>query len=107
MTTETEGVSAMSAELGLLPEQAIRDIANGLNGVHPKLGQWQRDLRLARAVEAATRHRNSAVMEAHTGIRLSTVEYLESMRTRDSDPGCRDCADNDGTCPHDGHKCGT
>lgn len=27
-------------------------------------------------------------------------------RTGDGEPGCRDCADNDGTCPHDGHKCG-
>ncbi len=40
-----------------LPEQVIRDIANGLNGVQPTLGQWQRDLRLARAVEQATRER--------------------------------------------------
>lgn len=38
-----------------LPEQQIRDIANGLNGVSPKLGQWQRDLMLARAVEATAR----------------------------------------------------
>ena len=40
-------------QLGQLPEQAIRDLANGLNEVQPMLGQWQRDLRLARAVEAA------------------------------------------------------
>lgn len=70
---------------------------------------------------AADRHRISALMEAHTGIRLATVEYLEMMRQGptpeewaeldarargDGEPGCRDCADNNGTCPHDGHKCG-
>lgn len=37
----------------VLPEQAIRDIANGLNGMQPMLSQRQRDMRLARAVEAA------------------------------------------------------
>lgn len=39
--------------LGPLPERAVRDIANGLNGVQPKLAQWRRDLMLARAVAAA------------------------------------------------------
>lgn len=39
--------------VGLLPERRISDIANGLNGWQPVLGQWTRDLKLARAVEAA------------------------------------------------------
>ena len=33
-----------------------------------------------RRAVAAERHRISALMEAHTGIRLATVEYLEAMR---------------------------
>jgi hypothetical protein len=36
-----------------LTEKDIRNIANGLNGVQPPLSQWARDLKLARAIEAA------------------------------------------------------
>lgn len=53
MNTDAGGASASNAGLGRMPEQTIRDLVNGLNGLQPMLGQWQRDLRLARAVEAA------------------------------------------------------
>lgn len=65
----TESAKPLGLGLGeglgpLLTEQAIRDIANGLNGVQPMLGQWQRDLRLARAVEAAARKHCAAAVRA-------------------------------------------
>ena len=62
-----------------------------------------------------------ALLQTHCGLDLETLEYLETMRQGpmpeewaaldanargDGEPGCRDCADNNGTCPHDGHKCG-
>ena len=70
---------------------------------------------------AAERGRIDQLLRDHQGVSLETLEYLETMRigpTReqwaeldarargDGEPGCRDCADNNGTCPHDGHKCG-
>ena len=42
------------SEESYIPEEVIRIFSNGLNGIQPPLSQWQRDLRLARAVEGAT-----------------------------------------------------
>jgi hypothetical protein len=37
---------------------------------------------------------------------LLTPTVLSGLYIEDAEPSCRDCADNNGTCPHDGHKCG-
>ena len=59
-----------------LPEQQIRDIANGLNGVSSKLGQWQRDLMLARAVEAAARRQ--ALEDAQSDLAQALCDDCEN-----------------------------
>ena len=86
----------------------------------PQVGPLYDQAALDAAV-AAERERIDQLLRDHQGVSLETLEYLETMRqgpTReewaemdsrargDGEPGCRDCADNNGTCPHDGHKCG-
>ena len=69
---------------------------------------------------ALERARIAALIARHSGLTLETLEYLETMwqgpspeewaaldanARGDGEPGCRDCADYDGTCPHDRHVC--
>lgn len=52
-------------------------------------------------------HGSSLHVGALLQVEAAVARILAGIRSNDGDPGCRDCADNDGTCPHDGHKCGT
>lgn len=60
-----------------LSDAQIKDIANGLNGVQPKLGQWERDLRLAREVLAAA----PQAPNGRTVRRLTDAEIIQLIRT--------------------------
>lgn len=79
-TSAADRGSGLSDQLGPLPETALTHDRHGhMLLIGPCYTAEQMRAYAAQEV-AAARQRISALMEAHTGIRLSTLEYLEMMR---------------------------